>query len=170
MRVLPAMAVAPGQPVVESVVVGVLAGVLAAAVMDWPMSRQPEGFTPAYIATGVLTRTPHESVSLRNAMIVHHLAGGLAGVLYGLLALGLAVVVPPITTSLGLNLLAHLLAVVGVVVFIYGFFAHVVLPRAGGRSYEEEATAVRGQWLRSALVFGLTLALAVPLLWGSFVG
>jgi hypothetical protein len=103
-------------------------------------------------------------------MIVHHLAGGLAGVLYGLLALGLAVVVPPVTTTLGLNLPAHLLAVVGVVIFIYGFFAHVVLPRAGGRSYEEEATAVRGQWLRSALVFGLTLALAVPLLWGSIVG
>jgi len=169
MSVLSAVTAA-GQPVVESVAVGVLAGLLAAAVMDWPMSRQPEGFTPAYIAAGVLTRRPHESVGFRNAMIVHHLAGGLAGALYGLLAFGLAVVVPPVTTTVGLNLPAHLLAVVAVVVFIYGFFAHVVLPRAGGRSYEEEATAVRGQWLRSALVFGLTLALAVPLLWGSIVG
>lgn len=163
MRVFSALAAAGSPDVAVLFAVGVLAGLLAAVVMDWPMSRQPEGFTPAYVATGVLTRTPHESVRFRDAMVVHHLAGGLAGVLYALAVSGFSVVVPAVVEAGGLNLLAHLLTVALVVGFIYGFFAHVVLPRAGGRSYEEEATAVRGQWLRSALMFGVTMVIVVPL-------
>ena len=64
--------------------------------------------------------------------------------------------------ALGGGLPGHLLGVIVVVGFIYAFFALLVLPRAGGRPYEEQATAVRGQWLRSALVYGLTMLMVVP--------
>ena len=142
--------------------VAVIVGVVAALVMDWPMSRQPEGFTPAFIAAGVLTRTPARDVRFRTAMIAHHLAGGLAGLLYALVALGVDRVSHGLSPAIGVALHAHLLGVVVVVGFIYAFFAHLVLPRAGGRPYEEQATAVRGQWLRSAVVYGLTVLALVP--------
>jgi len=150
--------------------VAIIVGVVAALVMDWPMSRQPEGFTPAYIAAGVLTRTQTGDVRFRTAMIAHHLAGGLAGLLYALVALGVDRVSPGLSPVVGVGLHAHLIGVVAVVGFIYAFFAHLVLPRAGGRPYEEQATAVRGQWLRSALVYGLTVLLLVPAVVLSVVG
>lgn len=143
-------------------VIGIAAGVVAALVMDWPMSRQPEGFTPAYIAAGVLTRTSPPDVRFRTAMVIHHVAGGTAGLLYALVALGVDRVSPTLPPTVGVGLPAHLLGVIVVVGFIYAFFAHLVLPRAGGRPYEEQATAVRGQWLRSALVYGLTVLVVVP--------
>lgn len=146
-----------------TVALGALTGLVAAVVMDWPMSRQPDGFTPAAIAASVVSRQSVEAVSMPELLVVHHATGLLAGVLYGALVVGLSAGLPELVRIGGLDLLAHLLAVGVVVGFIYGFFAHVVLPRAGGRNYEEQATAIRGQWLRSSLVFGLTLAVAVPL-------
>jgi hypothetical protein len=151
-----------GIPTLWFLAVGGVAGVVAAVVMDWPMSRQPEGFTPAYIAAGVLTRRRPENVRFRTAMVAHHLAGGLAGLLYALVALGVDRGLPGIGPIVGVTLAAHLVGVVAVVGFIYAFFAHLVLPRAGGRPYEEQATAVRGQWLRSALVYGLSVLVLVP--------
>ena len=152
------------------VAVGALAGLLAAVVMDWPMSRQPDGFTPAAIAAGILTRQSTEEVSMSQLLVVHHVAGLLAGVLYGVFVVGFSANLPAVIAVGGLDLVAHLLAVSLVSGFIYGFFAHFVLPRAGGRSYEEQATAIRGQWLRSTLVFGATLLVAVPLVTTSVVG
>ena len=163
MGLLPAVAAGASLSLTATVALGVVIGLLAAVVMDWPMSRQPDGFVPAYIAAAVVTRQSVDSVRLPAAMIVHHAAGGLAGLLYALLVVGLDAGVPTIATVGGVGLPAHLLAVAVVVAFIYAFFAHLVLPRAGGRTYEEQATAVRGQWLRSALVFGVTLAVGVPL-------
>ncbi len=149
------------------VAVGALAGLLAAVVMDWPMSRQPDGFTPAAIAAGILTRQSADDVSMTELLAVHHGAGLLAGVLYGVFVVGLSVSLPAVIAVGGLDLVAHLIAVSFVSGFIYGFFAHFVLPRAAGRSYEEQATAIRGQWLRSTLVFGATLLVSVPLLTAS---
>ncbi|TQQ81404.1 hypothetical protein [Halonotius roseus] len=157
-------------PVPWFLAIAVIVGVIAALVMDWPMSRQPEGFTPAYIAAGVLTRTPARDVRFRTAMVAHHLAGGLAGLLYALVALGVDRAMPTLGAAFGVSLPAHLLAVVAVVGFIYAFFAHLVLPRAGGRPYEEQATAVRGQWLRSALVYGATVLIVVPAIVVSVAG
>ena len=156
-------------PVPWFLAIAIIVGVIAALVMDWPMSRQPEGFTPAYIAAGVLTRTPARDVQFRTAMIAHHLAGGLAGLLYALVALGVDRVAPG-SPAIGVALGAHLIGVIAVVGFIYAFFAHLVLPRAGGRPYEEQATAVRGQWLRSALVYGATLLFLVPIVVVSVAG
>lgn len=152
------------------VAIGALAGLVAAIAMDWPMSRQPDGFTPAAIAAGVVSRQSFEDVSVPELLFVHHLAGMLAGVLYGLLILGLASGLPPLVSVGGLDLVAHLLAVGLVVVFIYTFFAHFVLSWASEQGYEEQATAIRGQWLRSSLVFGLTLAIVVPLVTVSIAG
>jgi len=146
------------------VALGALSGLIAAIVMDWPMSRQPDGFMPAAIATGILSRQSLEEVSMTQLLVVHHLTGLLAGGLYGLFVIGATANLPEIVVVGGLNPLAHLLAVGVVTGFIYGFFAHFVLPRAGGRSYEQQSTAIRGQWLRSSLVFGATMLVIVPLL------
>jgi len=148
------------------VLAGAIAGFAGAVVMDVPMVRQQEGFTPAYVAASVLRGTDPESVPIRDASLVHHAAGVLAGVLYAVLATAAAAVlgVDPTPGGLAGAILPHALAVVFVVGFIYAFFAHVVLPRAGRGIYEERATAVRGQWLRSSLVFGVTLALVAPAL------
>lgn len=140
---------------------GSLAGLVAAVAMDIPMSRQPDGWTPATVATAVLTRTTPDEVSLTQAGLVHHAIGVAAGGLYGAIALALAAVAPQVGWS-SVPLVAHLLAVIVVTVFIYAFFAHLVFPRKGGTVYEEHATAVRGQWLRSSLVFAATLTVAGP--------
>ncbi len=152
------------------VAVGALAGLFAAVVMDWPMSRQPDGFIPAAIATGILTRQSADDVSMPELLVVHHAAGLLAGGLYGLGLLAATATLPAVVLVSGLDLVAHLLAVGLVTGFIYGFFAHLVLPRAGGQSYEQQATAIRGQWLRSSLVFGATLLIVVPLVLTSVGG
>lgn len=141
---------------------GGLAGLVAAVAMDVSMSRQPEGWTPACISAAIVRRTTPDAVRFRDASVVHHGVGVLAGGLYGLFAFGLGAVVRPFLWS-GVPMLAHLSAVVLVTVFIYFFFAHVVL-RWAGDVYEERSTAVRGQWLRSALTFALAVTLAGPLL------
>ncbi|MFW6320546.1 MAG: hypothetical protein ACOC0Z_01740 [Halohasta sp.] len=148
-------------PVILSI--GAVAGLLASIVMNWPMSRQTDGFTPAAIAAAVVSRQPVAEVSMPQLLVVHHATGMLAGVGYGLfVAIGSWIGLPSPLWLDGMDIVVHLLSVTAIVVFIYSFFAHVVLPRAGGRSYEEQATAIRGQWLRSSLVYGVALAVLVP--------
>jgi hypothetical protein len=131
---------------------GAVVGLVGAVVMDAAMHRQPDGWTPAFVAAAVLRRSRPDRVSFRDALVVHHVAGGLAGVLYASLVYATATLVGP---AVGLStLVGHLVGVAGVVAFIYAFFAHLVLPRGATGIYEERATAVRGQWLRSSLVFG----------------
>ncbi len=142
--------------------VGAGAGLAAAVVMDWPMSRQPEGFTPAYIAASVLSRSDPAATSFSAAAFAHHGAGVFAGLLYAIVGWTLGLVFPQAFVVGGINVLTHVFAVAFVVGFIYLFFSRLVLPRAGGRIYEEQATAVRGQWLRSALVFG-SVMLVLPI-------
>jgi hypothetical protein len=143
---------------------GAVAGLAAAVAMLVPMSRQPEGFTPAYIAASVLRQTTPDEVRFLDANIAHHGAGVLAGTLYAAVLALLSAVVPDLLRMEAVELLPHLLSVMLIVLFIYAFFAHLVLPRAGGRIYEEQATAVRGQWLRSSLVFGAVLVVVAPAL------
>ncbi|WP_224334120.1 hypothetical protein [Haloprofundus halobius] len=145
-------------------VLGALAGLVAAVAMGVPMGRQEGGFTPAYVAASVLRRTAPDAVSFRDASVVHHGTGMLAGVLYAAVLTFGENVVPAMVPVGGVDLLSHLAAVALVVSFIYVFFAHFVLPRAGGGIYEEQSTAVRGQWLRSSLVFGAALAVVAPVL------
>ncbi|WP_138005461.1 hypothetical protein [Halalkalirubrum salinum] len=147
-------------------VIGSAAGLLAAIAMNWPMRAWDDGFTPAYVAAAVATRRSPESVPFRDAVIAHHVAGVLAGALYGVLVTGLGRTIPAaVSLSLsGVEVAAHVVATAIVVGFIYLLFAHIVLPHAGGQIYEEQSTAVRGQWLRSSLIFGVTMTVAVPVL------
>ena len=144
------------------VVVCAVCGVLAAVVMDFPMSKQTEGFTPAYIAASVLARSRPSSVEFRSAFVVHHVAGAAAGVLYAIVYLLSAGPLPGVAGVGGVSVVPHLFATLVVAAFIYVFFAHLVLSRRGRGIYEERATAVRGQWLRSVVVFGGTVAVVVP--------
>ncbi|MFC7128306.1 hypothetical protein [Haloferax chudinovii] len=141
--------------------VGAVVGAVAAVVMAIPMWRQDDGFTPAYVAAAVVRRTSPDEVSFGDANVVHHVAGALAGVLYAVAYLATDALAPDLGVA-GVDLPSHLVATAVVVAFIYVAFARFVLPRAGRRIYEERATAVRGQWLRSSLVFGATLLVLAP--------
>jgi hypothetical protein len=134
---------------------GALAGLAGALAMDAAMHRQPDGWTPAFVAAAVLRRSRPDRVDFRDAVVVHHAAGVLAGVLYALVAWSVVVVAGPFTAVA--VAIGHLTGVLVVVAFVYAFFAHFVLPQGARGVYEERATAVRGQWLRSTLVFGVVI-------------
>ncbi|WP_396612088.1 hypothetical protein ACH9L7_02050 [Haloferax sp. S1W] len=150
-------------PLVGRLVLGAFAGLAAAVMMDIPMWRQEEGYTPAYIAASVLRRVRPDEVTFLDANVVHHVAGALAGVLYALVHLTVDFAVPD-APLFGVDVFPHIVAVLAVVPSIYALFSYFVLPRAGRGIYEERATAVRGQWLRSAFVFGVTLLVLGPAL------
>lgn len=156
--------VAPITTAALTVAAGGAAGLVAAAVMDLPMSRQPDGFAPAYVAAGALTRADPDAVSTEAALFVHHAAGVLAGGVYAVAFVAVGAVAPIGPAIAGVALVPHLVAVGLVVGIIYAVFAHLVLPRAGGTTYEQRATAVRGQWLRSALTFGAAMLVVAPTL------
>ncbi|MDS0299524.1 hypothetical protein NDI76_12300 [Halogeometricum sp. S1BR25-6] len=144
-----------------------VSGLVAAAAMTVPMATQEDGYTPAYIAAAALRRTTPDDVSTVAARLVHYGAGVLSGVLYAVAYAALSPVLPATASAGSLDALPHALATAAVVGFVYVFFAHVVLPRAGASVHEERSTAVRGQWLRSSLVFGATLVVVLPLVtWG----
>jgi hypothetical protein len=147
-----------------TVALGAVAGLAAAVVMGLPMSRQAEGFTPAYVAASVVRGGDPGSIRFRDATLVHHAAGVLAGVLFGSLYLVFAALLPALAVVGGVRLLAHVAALGVVVAFVYAFFADLVLPRYGDEIGEDRATAVTGQWLRSSVVFGATVFLLFPLL------
>ncbi|MFD1598242.1 hypothetical protein [Halobellus rarus] len=153
-----------GGDVGRFVLVCVACGLLGAVVMDFPMSKQEDGFAPAYVAAALLRRTPPGEVPFREAVVVHHATGAIAGGLYAVVFLLSAAVLPAGAVVGGVEAIPHVVAAAAVAAFVYGFFAHVVLPRAGRGIYEERATAVRGQWLRSAVVFGVAIGVTVPVL------
>jgi len=157
-----AVALTTGGELAQFVLACVGCGLLGALVMDYPMSRQEEGFTPAYVAAALVRRVPVAEVSVGEALVVHHATGAVAGVLYALVYLLFARVVPDVVAVGGVVAVGHLAATMVVSGFVYAFFAHVVLPRTGRGIYEERSTAVRGQWLRSVIVFGVVLGLSVP--------
>ncbi|WP_416840863.1 hypothetical protein [Haloferax sp. DFSO52] len=147
---------------------GAVVGLAAAVVMDIPMWRQDEGFTPAYIAASVIRKTDLDGVDFLDANLVHHIAGLLSGVLYAAVYL-LADAVLPELPLVGIDFTPHLLSMVVVVVSINFLFSYFVLPRAGRSIYEERATAVRGQWLRSSVVFGAALLVLGPALFAGIL-
>jgi len=139
---------------------GVRAGFGAAVVMDLPMALQRDGYTPAYIAAGVLRGRDPVDVSRVDAILAHHGAGALGGVLFALVYDVLDGVSTPESETDGLSTPAYPIAVGFVVVFIYVFFARFVLPRFGGDA-RDRAGVVRRAWLVSTLVYGAVLAALV---------
>ena len=144
-----------------SLVTGIRAGFGAAVVMDLPMATQDDGFTPARVAASVLRGTDPDEVSRTDALLAHHGAGALGGVLFALAYVVLDTVSTQHSKIDGLSVPAYPLAVGFVVVFVYSFFAHFVLPRSGADARDRAAT-VRRAWLASAIVYGVALAALVP--------
>jgi hypothetical protein len=130
-------------------VVGVVAAVVATFVMDAVMARLPEGETPPFVASGVLTETRPNAAPARLASVVHYVAGLLTGPLFVWLLLA----------SQGLlggpSLVATLLAAGVLYGLMVGFFVVVVLPRSAIAA--QRVGAVRRDWALSALAYLLVL-------------
>jgi len=133
-------------------VVGVAAGVVATIAMDLVMARLPEGETPPFIASGVLTDSVPDDAPGRLANVVHYVAGWLTGPLFVWMLL----------TSEGLvggqSLLATAVAAAVLYALMVGFFALVVLPRS--RLPSARIADIRRDWAISAAAYLLVL---VPL-------
>ena len=106
------------------IVFGVLAGIVATRAMDVVMARLPEGETPPFVASGVLTEQDPDTAPERLAAVVHHVAGWLTGPLYVTMLLLAG-------SLLGGGVLTYLVTAVLLLVLMVGFFAVVVLPRPG---------------------------------------
>lgn len=147
------------------ILTSVLAGIVAAVVMNYPMSRGTDGFVPARVTAAMLTRQSPDAVSLRDALLVHHVTGAAAGLAYAGISYPIALVVPNLLLLPGnVGTFPHLLAISLLVVVLDQVFNRVLFPRVSGTAYEERGTAIQGHWLRALLVFAVTMALAVPVL------
>jgi hypothetical protein len=137
-------------------VLGVAGGVAAVLAMDAVMARLPEGETPPFVASGILTDSRPEEASGRLATVVHYLAGLLTGPLFvWLLLTGEGLLGGPSIT-------ATLAAAVVLYVLMVGFFVVVVLPQS--RVDDDRLGAIRRDWALSALSY---LVVLVPVV---FVG
>jgi hypothetical protein len=87
------------------------------------------------------------------------------GIGHTLLALGVEAAYPFTTRVVASSLLLgpHLLAVLATYAALVVVFAYLVLPRVGG-PVRERARLVRRDWVLSAGVYALALAVAVPAL------
>jgi hypothetical protein len=141
--------------------VGVAAAVVATLVMDAVMARLPEGETPPFVASGVLTDRPPADAPARLAGVVHYLAGGLTGPLFVWIVL--------VTDGLlGPSLVATAVAAVVLYVLMVGFFAVVVVPRS--RVSAARVGPIRRDWAVSAAVYLLVLVPVVTVVTGTFDG
>jgi len=145
--------VSPGVPLL--IAVGVLAGIIATRAMDVVMARLPEGETPPFVASGVLTEQDPETAPGRLAAVVHHVAGWLTGPLFVVLLLFAGSV-------LGNRLVAYLATALVLFALMVGFFAIVVLPRPG--LARQRVQMITRDWAISAAVYLLVL---VPLVAGA---
>ncbi|WP_136717217.1 hypothetical protein [Halorientalis salina] len=145
------------------IAIAAIAGLLGALAMNVPMRGLAEGYTPAIVAASLLSGSLPSTVSRRTAVVTHHAVGPVAGLLYVGCAIALDAILPPVSRTAGLSLSAHLVSVGLVSAFVYALFSSVVLPRYGGAARDRMPT-VRRHWLASTATFGVTLAVAVPLL------
>lgn len=142
---------------------GVFAGLAGALAMAVSMGRHPEGWTPAFLTAALVRRTAPEQVTFELASAVHHVAGGFTGLLYGVAFVGFALVVPWHGLLFGFPFVPHVLAVTLDTLVVYGGFAHLLFPHARRRADQQRETAIRGQWLRSSLVYAATVTIIAPL-------
>jgi hypothetical protein len=128
--------------------IGVGAAVVATFGMDLVMARLPEGGTPPFVASGVLTDRPPADAPERLATVVHYLAGGLTGPLFVWFTFVTAAVVEGAVATA---------VVSGVVLYVLmvGFFAVVVLPRSLVSA--ARVGAIRRDWAVSAAAYLLVL-------------
>ncbi|MGB9951533.1 MULTISPECIES: hypothetical protein [unclassified Haloarcula] len=135
--------------------IGVAAGVVATVVMDLVMARLPEGETPPFIASGVLTDSAPQNAPERLASVVHYIAGWLTGPLF----------VWVLFTTEGLlggpSIVAAVLAAAVLYTLMVGFFVFAVLPRS--RLPSARVPDIRRDWAISAAGYLLVLVPLVAL-------
>ena len=148
-------------PLGEWVVVCLLSGAVAAVLMNIPMAVQPDGYRPAYVAAGGLRGLDPSEVSDAAAVVVHHVTGTAAALLYGAVVAVLAAVLPTAVSLNGIPAIPHLLGVVAVAAFIFYFFERIALPRAG-ESFQSDSEDIIQQWALSSFIYGTTLGLLLP--------
>jgi len=134
--------------------VGVVAGIVATRGMDVVMARLPEGETPPFVASGVLTEQSPDTAPARLASVVHHVAGWLTGPLFVTLLLFVEAVLG------GASAAAYLVTTVTLLVLMVAFFVVVVLPRPG--LPRQRVSQIGRDWAISAAAYLLVL---VPLVW-----
>lgn len=139
-------------PLVGALPVGVVGGLLATLGMDRVAPRIEEGFTPPRVAAGVLTDRHPDDAPERLAFAVHYVAGAGTGVLF----VWLASLTARVT---GGSVLTPLVAGLGLLVGMYGFFAWLVLPRVAFPDARRRTVA--RAWAVSAVVY---VAVLVPVL------
>lgn len=142
-------------------VVGALAGFLAAVVMNLPMGWLADGYAPAYVAAAAVRGRSPETVARRDAVVVHHAAGVLAGLVHAVLTWAVLSITGTADATAGVGPFANLAVAAVLVVCLYALFAYLVFPRAGG-PLRERGDAIRRQWLLSAFVYGFALSALVP--------
>lgn len=155
-----------GPPPIETrLLLAVLAGVLATVIMNVPIQRQSEGTAPTFVVAAALTGRNLTEVSPRAASVVHYVLGVLAALAHTLAAVGLEQALPTAAylDSVRLYLAPHLVAGLLLLGVVFGGFAYVVLPLAGGPARDRAAT-VRTQWLVSSAVYVAALLAAIPAL------
>jgi hypothetical protein len=145
--------VSPSVPLL--IVFGVVAGMIATRAMDVVMARLPEGETPPFVASGVLTQQDPDTAPERLAAVVHHVAGWLTGPLFVTMLL-------LVGSLLGSGIATHLLTAAALLVLMVGFFALVVLSRLG--LARQRVSAITRDWAVSAFVY---LVVLVPLVAGA---
>jgi hypothetical protein len=123
--------------------------------MDLVMARLPEGETPPFIASGVLTDSVPDDAPERLANVVHYIAGWLTGPLFVWVLLTSEAVLG------GQSLLATALAATGLYALMVGFFVLVVLPRS--RLPSARIADIRRDWAISAAAYLLVLVPLVAL-------
>lgn len=145
--------------------VSFLAGLLATAVMNFPMHRVREGTAPPFVAAGLLTDQPVSDVSSGTAMSVHYGAGMLAGGLFAAFNVVLGDLLPadPFLPGTQLSLAPYVGAGALLLAFLYVVFAFLVLPRATDWDAGKRRR-VRNAWATSVTVYALALLVLVPLL------
>jgi hypothetical protein len=136
-------------------VLGLAGGVVAVLVMDAVMARLPEGGTPPFVASGVLTESRPDEAPARLATVVHYLAGLLTGPLFVWLLLTSEALFG------GLSLPATLVAAAVLYVLMVGFFVVVVLPQS--RVADDRVATIRRDWALSALSYLVVLVPVVGL-------
>ena len=148
-------------PLGEWVLFCLLSGAAAAILMNVPMGVQPHGYRPAYVAAGGVRGMDPSEVGDVAAVLVHHVTGTAAALLYGAVVFVLATILPTAIPLNGIPALPHLIGVSVVAAFIFYFFERIALPRAGG-SFQSDSKEIVQQWALSSFIYGVTLGLLLP--------
>lgn len=150
-------------PLQQWAAVCAISGAVVGLLLNIPMVTQDEGYLPAYVAAGGLTRVDPTAASRPLAVVVHHVTGVVAALLYGAIVAVLAALLPTGVSLNGVPLVPHIVGIAAVTAFIYYFFARVAMPRFGG-SLQDRSGQIVQQWALTAFIYGASLALFVPVL------